>query len=616
MLMTASCCRWKPAVRVSVAVLLLLPIPAFAQWTVNEGTAIAPDIASDERIAFDLLGQLWILPNRGSKAQRISTGGFPVREPRFSPDDSAILFQTRVGGSPGAAIIELESGNIRILNGPSSLDAAWHPDGQRITLAAGPDGETDLFDHELESGRRTQLTDLEGSETDPAWSSSGRDLAFVHEVNGRFRLVLRRSGGDDQVLVESESRLSSPSWRPDYSLLTYLRHGDEVEARMLILSEPMLDRELVSEDDLFDSPIAWMDRQRMVYAANGAIRRRDFNSWIPRDVPFRATIDPPAEPPVVVRPGLPEYASPERRWSLRVSRLLSPEGDRFLPDRDVIIDGGRIADIRPAGPGGDALDIGEAWLIPGLIDTGACLAAGTPESLGPLLLSLGVTTMVAELPHRDQLNGVWAGASVPGPLLLSSAHLGPVSELADGSRILAANVEQALEERRSPAGRQYADAALTFTENRYTYLSGSGNPTASSVDELLSLRQAALLAGRLERSLTMNPAVLPKRANVIVGSGCSGIPPGLATIAGIRALLDSGRSLQTVLAAATRDAADALAIPAGRIEPGRMADFVLLGTNPLVDRNAFERVIAVVRNGRLYSVSGLIDKAGVEKVYN
>ena len=387
---------------------------------------------------------------------------------------------------------------------------------------------------------------------------------------------------------------------------------------MLILSEPMLDRELISENDLFDSPVAWADRQRMVYAANGAIRRRDFNSWIPRDAPFRASIKPPPAPPVIERPALPDYPSPQRRWILRVSQVLSPGGDRFLVDMDVEIDGGRIAEVRPASrdDATDVLDLGAAWLVPGLIDTQACIVDGTPESLGPLLLSLGITTMVAEPPHRERLNAAWYDAAIPGPLLLPKAHLGPVSELADGSRVLAANVEQTLEERRSPAGRQYADAALTRAENQYTYLSGQARPASAYVDELSNLRQAALLADRSGLSRATPPAMLPPGASVIVGSGCNGIPPGLATLAEIKTLLASGRSLESVLAAATRDAADALGIPAGRIEAGRLADFILLGANPLQDPGAFERVIAVVRNGRLYSVSGLADKAGVEKIYN
>ncbi len=602
--------------RASLALLLLLPAAAFAQWTVTEGTAISPHVASDERIAFDLLGQLWVLPQPGSEAMRIDTGGLLVREPRFSPAGDQILFRTRVGGQPVLARVRLDTGEIQPLPGDPSVDGTWHPDGTRITLSSGPVGEADLYDHDLETGLRWRLTHLDGEESDPAWSADGRDLAFIHESGGVYRLMLRRFGRVEETLLESKERLSSPSWRPGGSLLAYLRHGETTEARMLILSEPMLDRELVVEDDLFESPIAWLDRQRMVYAANGQIRRRDFNSWIPRNVPFRASIEPPPAPPAFQRPAMPPTVEPDRRWILRVSHVLAPEGDRFLRDTEIDIDGGRIRAVRPTtATGSVVLDLGEAWLVPGLIDTLACVADSTPPSLGPLLLSLGVTTLVADPKEAETLNAAWSGADTPGPLLVPRAHLGPVSELMDGSRILSGSVEQTLEERWSPTGRQYAAAALSRHENRYTYLSGQARPAAPVLDGLLSLRQAVLLASRVNRQPAAPPPILPRSAPVIVGSGCNGIPPGLATVAEVKSLLDSGRAPAAVLASATRDAADALSLPAGRIDEGLLADLVLLGADPLEDGNAWERVIAVIRNGRLHSVSGLVDKAGVEKVY-
>ncbi|MEM9688279.1 MAG: hypothetical protein AAF917_02265 [Pseudomonadota bacterium] len=601
--------------RASLAALLLLPAAAFAQWTVTEGTALSPDIAADQRIAFDLLGRLWILPKRGSLAQTVDTGGLPVREPRFSADGAAILFQTRLGGAPGAAIVTLESGAIDVLPGRASTDAVWRPHSRRVTLSSGADGNADLFDHDLNTGLRHRLTALPGSETDPAWSANGRDLAYIHVDDGRFRLMLRRYGSDDEVLLESTQRLSSPSWRPDGSLLTYLRHGDTLEGRMLILSEPLLDRELLTEDDLFDTPVAWAGRQRMVYAANGSIRRRDFNSWIPRDIPFRATIKPPPEPVSVERPPLPAITSPDRQWALRVSQVLSAEGDRFLSGVDVMIREGRIDEIGAAPSDAVVLDLGDAWLVPGLIDAQACLPAGTSTSLGPRLLSLGVTTLVAASNEQAAFNTAWSGVELPGPLLLPTAQIGPVSDLADGTRVLAANVEHALEERWSPTGRQYADAALTRTRNRYTYLSGvpQDSRLRSSRPDLAQIERAT--DGAALDLLPEELSGIPPGARVVLGSGCRDLPPGPATLRDIQYLLASGRSLKTVLRAATRDAADALAIPAGRIDRDRLADLVILSANPLTDRDAWNRVIAVVRNGRFFSYSGLVDKASVEKTY-
>ncbi len=47
----------------------------------------------------------------------------------------------------------------------------------------------------------------------------------------------------------------------------------------------------------------------------------------------------------------------------------------------------------------------------------------------------------------------------------------------------------------------------------------------------------------------------------------------------------------------------------GRIATGAAADLVFVDGDPLADINHVLNVVAVVRNGRFYSVSGLIDRA-------
>jgi len=47
----------------------------------------------------------------------------------------------------------------------------------------------------------------------------------------------------------------------------------------------------------------------------------------------------------------------------------------------------------------------------------------------------------------------------------------------------------------------------------------------------------------------------------------------------------------------------------GRIATGAAADLVLVDGDPLADIAAALNVVAVVRNGRFFSVAGLIDKA-------
>ncbi len=51
----------------------------------------------------------------------------------------------------------------------------------------------------------------------------------------------------------------------------------------------------------------------------------------------------------------------------------------------------------------------------------------------------------------------------------------------------------------------------------------------------------------------------------------------------------------------------------GRIATGAVADFILVDGDPLTNIDDVLHVVAVVRNGRFFSVAGLIDRAEAAK---
>jgi imidazolonepropionase-like amidohydrolase len=69
----------------------------------------------------------------------------------------------------------------------------------------------------------------------------------------------------------------------------------------------------------------------------------------------------------------PAPPPPERSLLLTGARILDASGDRLLENRDLLITGGRIAEIAPAGsiqppPGAERVDLSGLTLVPGLID--------------------------------------------------------------------------------------------------------------------------------------------------------------------------------------------------------------------------------------------------------
>jgi len=87
------------------------------------------------------------------------------------------------------------------------------------------------------------------------------------------------------------------------------------------------------------------------------------------------------------------------------------------------------------------------------------------------------------------------------------------------------------------------------------------------------------------------------------------IPAGLAIHAEMSALVDAGLSPAAALAAATRDAAVALGAQdsLGTLEPGKIADFVMLEGDPLSDIANAQLVARVAKGGVLYDPATLFD---------
>lgn len=594
-------------------VLVLAAAAAPAQVTLTRGTNFSIDVAPDGRIAFDLLGEIRVIPPGGGVAEPIGEAPTAATRPRWSADGGALVFQAREEGQERLWLYRLGDAAASRLSADRFFDQhpAWHPDGDRIVFSsARDDSGFDLWELDIASGLSWRLSRLPGDETEPTWSANGEDLAYVHRHNGEWSIVLRRRGQPDRVLETSTSRLSSPSWRPDGSLLTFLRHtGDALVTEMIILSEPLLVRPLIEDEDFFVSPVAWLDRQEMLYAANGLIRRRAFNSWTSRNVPFRAEIAPatPTRRAAVSARELPTIAAPDGRLIVRSARLFDGVGGGYRENLDIVIEQGRIVAVEPRADrtGAIVVDMGDLTALPGFIDTQARLPRDVDPSLGPLLLAFGLTTLVTDTDQADALNEQWSGKAMPGPLVLGRDWMLDLDSVA----AVGISVDSLPT---SPLGIRYEDAQIADTSNPATVVSGLADSRTPGLAELLQSRQSRLLRGypTALRRYTEAPSLAAQSTSIVLGSAANGLPPGVGLHAEMRALAHAGLDNEHVLRTAGSNAAGALGLGlrVGRIAPGAVADIVLVDGDPLADIDDTLNVVGIVRNGRFFSTIGLLER--------
>ncbi|MCP4301057.1 MAG: amidohydrolase family protein [Gammaproteobacteria bacterium] len=521
---------------------LLFALEAGAQITITRGASLSVDATTDGRLAIDLRGDIWIVPGGGGEARQLTQNLKSAQRPRWSPNGEHIVYSAVVDGLQGIWIYALEDNEIRNLSSNSNFDLhpAWHPDGQRVLYSSDVgDGGFDLWEVDLPTGLRWRISDRPGDETEGAWSANGRDLVYVHHLGDQWSLILRRHSQPEETLLTSKDKIAAPTWRPDDSLITFFKtsaSGTSIE--MVILSQPRLIRAYASNEQFVVSPVSWLDRHRMYYSANGQIRQRLFNSWTSSPLQFRATIQPEIRASLQrERPTLAWLDEPKGSLVIHASRLFDGISGGYQYDKDILIEGGRIAAVanHEARPGTIVIDMGDLTILPGLIDVDARLPGQLGASHGPDLLTTGVTTIVGSHPDLERLNSLWAGKQVPGPRMLDAGQWQP-----------------------GPTSRPELDVTAAVVTSRST-----------------------------------------------------GLPTGAALPTQFRAMQIAGLTPEQSLRGVGVNAAGAmLADPyLGRIATGAAADLVFVDGDPLADISHVLNVVAVVRNGRFYSVSGLIDRA-------
>jgi hypothetical protein len=534
---------------------------------------------ADGRLVIDLVGDLWILPPAGGQAELLLAADSTLRRPRWSPTGDRILYQSAdldgtsiwVTPFPTPAPTRISDAGIH------SQDASWHPEGDRIVFASDRHGSgLDIWETDVATGVSWRLTSGDGDEYEPAWSADGRHLAWIEQTDTGYALMLRRRGEPEVAVVEAEEKLSAPAWRPDGSLLTFLRHGpDGPSLEMAILSEPVLVRIIENREGVVVAPVSWRDRQTMYYTADGLVRHRGFEDRRSRPVHFRAFITPVeiAPPAPVAQRELDFVDEPDGRLIVRGARLFDGLWPGYRTGYDVIIEGGRISAVEPQAPrdDGTVLDLGDVTIMPGLVD--AWSAIGPSLESGSAILAYGVTTIVTDDADPAFDTRAWAGEQTPGPRVITI----------------------------DTAGR--ASAALSIAD--------SGVDT---IRTLLESRQAQYF-GHTDlppRRFAAPPGMQGIAGTVVVGSKPNRMAPGIGLHAELLALTEAGLSGEQALHAAGRNAAKALGLEfqLGTLTPGAAADLVLVRGDPLGRINDSLNVVAVVRNGRFFSMISLLERAG------
>ena len=506
------------------------------------------------RIAFSALGDLWVAD--GEDLERLTDDAATDAWPEFTPDGESLLFASDRGGD-----MEI-----------------W-----RIALA---------------TGRLLQVSTEIGRSFQPRVSADGRFVAFLETVG-------------------------FGPW-------------DGANLRLIALDRPFASTLLAS--GLIDAgDLAWTGSRIMLRARERAGAERSERGFDTAAADLPGT---PSEGPVeLALPAdvWPSYttAAADAPLVIQAGRVFDGIGDSYDYLVDIHIEGQRIRDVVRRGllPLPErVIDGSSLTVLPGLIDVHTHIAAISGAEAGRLLLRHGVTTVrsapddVAAAVERAE---IWAAGRQPGPRLVIDAMMLPdVVTLPANSPVIVSNGHMArslahsLAEQRAQNGNNLSPLppilavsgdqalpALTVSMLGQSYQDVIGNLDASGRWLPTSLVAAGLGddGTAISGLATTIARVMRSSGRVAIGSDAPAVPYGQGFHDELVLLAEQDIPNDQILRWATAGGAIALglSLDLGTVEPGRLADFVIVDGDPLQQIADLNRIVAVVRGGVWLDVGSL-----------
>ena len=169
--------------------------------------------------------EIWISDYDGANEIRITNSRDLNLNPAWSHDGSAIAYAAIRGGSSYDILMSFISTGVlqnvtkgwNLQNGGAHLPAI-SPDGKQIVFAATPEkaNAPDLFVANIDGSNRRRLTTHPDSETSPAWSPDGKEIAFTSERTGRPQIFIMNADGSGQArrLPIPDPEADRATWSP------------------------------------------------------------------------------------------------------------------------------------------------------------------------------------------------------------------------------------------------------------------------------------------------------------------------------------------------------------------------------------------------------------------
>ncbi len=173
-------------------------------------------------VDFNEYTEIWVVDADGSNPIRLTDNPYRDERPCFSPTMDKILFMSNRDGRYQIYLMDPDGSNQSKIDIVGVDDVfghfvfpQWHPEGNRIIYSLN-----DLSNHhasihivDLDGSNDVALTEEDGRNEDPSWTSDGQWIVFQSERDGNFEIYKMKSdGSESQRLTNHLAWDGWPSW--------------------------------------------------------------------------------------------------------------------------------------------------------------------------------------------------------------------------------------------------------------------------------------------------------------------------------------------------------------------------------------------------------------------
>ncbi|MDP3740494.1 MAG: amidohydrolase family protein [Hyphomonadaceae bacterium] len=620
--------------------------------------ALSPD---GSQAVFTAVGDLWLTSLATGAVSKLTDDEAIDLSPSWSPDGAQIAFASDRGGKTDIWTLTLQGRaftQLTDLEVPAN-SPVWSPDGKKIAFLKDARasiflaGTVEVLD--VATKKITHVADEIFGPSAPAWSPTGETIAVVARkpLTSRFRegvnaFMLAPADGKGAAKwvspVEGRS-LGRRQWnRPAWS-----GKGDMVyRIDDQLWSVPLDDAGKLGPSPVMitksgENPSWSADGSKLIFVDGDKL-----NTW---NAASGAVVTSTAA-------AMWTRAIPDTSYTIRAGKLFDGKGDAYQTNVDVLIERNVITGISPAGSRpvvGTLIDASTKTMIPGLIESHTHQSTSLGRSLGQRWFSYGITSVREtgadpyEVVERREAE---ASGRRPGPRVFSAGPLNEGGRVSYGISETVGTVELAkaavarstalkLDTLKSYVREDYTVQKAIIAEAHASGIPISGHELypalANGADQVehvggTSRRGFSTKISRLNNTyqdvvalisqsgMIITPTLalhsrngtepipsIQKTVKAIVDAGgrvVAGVDSPFVTFADslhveLRLYVEAGIAPAHVLRLATLEAAKAIGVDSqiGSIEPGKIADLVLIDGDPLANITDTTKVAWVMKNG-------------------